>query len=47
MGETDKTYTAWGIDDGVHEAQTQNLKPMLTPDEQVALLKAKGFSFDC
>lgn len=44
MEKTDKTYTAWGIDDGVHEAQ--DLKPMLTPEEQVALLKAKGVTFE-
>lgn len=44
MGKTDKTYTAWGIDDGAHEAQ--GLKPMLTPEEQVALLKAKGVTFE-
>ena len=44
MGTTDKTYTAWGIDDGVHEAR--GLKPMLTPEEQVALLKTKGVTFE-
>ncbi|WP_165047461.1 MULTISPECIES: Abi family protein [unclassified Adlercreutzia] len=44
MEEVDKTYTAWGIGDGVHEAR--DLKPMLTPDEQVALLKAKGVTFE-
>lgn len=44
MEETDKTYTAWGIGEGVHEAT--GLKPMLTPEEQVALLKAKGVAFE-
>lgn len=44
MEKTAKTYTAWGLDDGVHEAQ--GLKPMLTPKEQVELLKAKGVTFD-
>lgn len=43
MENADKTYTAWGIDGGVHEAR--NLKPMLTPEEQVELLKAKGVAF--
>ncbi len=40
MEETDKTYTAWGIGEGVHEAT--GLKPMLTPEELVVRLKAKG-----
>lgn len=44
MEKTDKTYTAWGIDKGVHEAT--GLKPMLTPEEQVALLKSKGVTFE-
>lgn len=44
MEKTARTYTAWGLDDGVHEAQ--GLKPMLTPQEQVELLKAKGVTFD-
>lgn len=44
MEKTDKTYTAWGIGKGVHEAT--GLKPMLTPEEQVALLKAKGVAFE-
>lgn len=44
MKETEKTYTAWGIDEGVHEAR--NLKPMLTPEEQVELLKGKGVAFE-
>lgn len=44
MEKTAGTYTAWGLDDGVHEAQ--GLKPMLTPQEQVELLKAKGVTFD-
>lgn len=44
MEKTDRTYTAWGIDDGTHEAQ--GLKPMLAPEEQVALLKAKGVTFE-
>ncbi|MDN4468886.1 Abi family protein [Gordonibacter sp. RACS_AR68] len=44
MEKTDKTYTAWGIDSGAHEAR--GLKPMLTPEEQVTLLKAKGVTFE-
>ena len=44
MEETDKTYTAWGVDEGVHEAT--GLKPMLTSEEQVGLLKAKGVAFE-
>lgn len=44
MEETEKTYAAWGLDDGVHEAQ--GLKPMLTPEGQVELLKDKGVTFD-
>lgn len=43
MGKTDRTYTAWSISEGVHEAT--GLKPMLTPEEQVDLLKAKGVTF--
>lgn len=43
MENADKTYIAWGIDEGVHEAR--NLKPMLTPEEQVELLKMKGVTF--
>ena len=44
MEETEKTYTAWGLDGGVHEVQ--GLKPMLTPEGQVELLKAKGVTFE-
>ena len=44
MEKTDDTYTAWGLNDGTHE--TQNLKPMLTPEEQVKLLKSKGIAFE-
>ena len=44
MEKTARAYTAWGLDDGVHEAQ--DLKPMLTPQEQVELLKAKGVTFE-
>lgn len=44
MENADKTYIVWGIDEGVHEAR--NLKPMLTPEEQVELLKTKGVAFD-
>lgn len=44
MEEKERTYTAWGIDDGVHEAR--GLKPMLATEEQVALLKAKGVTFE-
>lgn len=43
-GHAGTTYTVWGIDQGVHEAR--NLKPMLTPDEQVELLKDKGVTFE-
>lgn len=38
MEKTDRTYIAWGLNDGAHEAR--NLKPMLTPEEQVELLLA-------
>lgn len=44
MEETNKTYTAWGIGEGAHEAT--GLKPMLTPEEQISLLKAKGVTFE-
>ena len=44
MEGSGKTYIAWGLDDGVHEAR--GLKPMLTPEEQVGLLKAKGVTFE-
>lgn len=44
MEETSETYTVWGINDGMHEAW--GLKPMLTPEEQVELLKAKGVTFE-
>lgn len=44
MEKTGETYTAWGIGKGVHE--TIGLKPMLTPDEQVAFLKEKGVAFE-
>ena len=44
MEKTDRTYIAWGLNDGAHEAR--NLKPMLTPEEQVELLKAKGVTFE-
>lgn len=43
MKKTGETYTAWGIGKGVHEMI--GLKPMLTPNEQVALLKEKGVAF--
>lgn len=45
MAEPSETCVAWGLDGGVHEAR--NLKPMLTPEEQVELLKAKGVTFEC
>lgn len=38
------THAVWGIDKGAHEAI--DLKPMLTPEEQVALLKKKGVTFE-
>ena len=44
MEKTDRTYIAWGPNDGAHEAR--NLKPMLTPEGQVELLKAKGVTFE-
>lgn len=44
MEKTHRTYIAWGIDDGTHEAR--DLKPMLAPEEQVMLLKAKGVTFE-
>lgn len=44
MEKADKKYTAWGIGEGVHE--TAGLKPMLTPEEQVTLLKSKGVTFE-
>lgn len=44
MEKTGGTYIAWGLDGGTHEAR--GLKPMLTPEEQVALLKAKGVAFE-
>lgn len=44
MEKTNETYIAWGLDDGAHEAR--DLKPMLTPEEQVELLKAKGVTFE-
>lgn len=44
MEKTDKTYTAWSIDGSIGE--TKNLKPMLTPEEQIALLKTKGVTFN-
>ena len=43
MEKTARTYTAWGIDNGIHE--TRGIKPMLTPEEQVELLKTKGVTF--
>lgn len=44
MERADRTYIAWGLDDGAREIR--NLKPMLTPEEQVQLLKAKGVTFE-
>ena len=43
MEKTDRIYIAWGLDNGAHEAR--GLKPMLTPEEQVDLLKEKGVEF--
>lgn len=40
MVNPSETYTAWSIGEGAHEVT--GLKPMLNPEEQVALLKAKG-----
>ena len=44
MVNPSETYTAWSIGEGAHEVT--GLKPMLNPEEQVALLKAKGVSFE-
>ncbi|MFR1638008.1 MAG: hypothetical protein ACLSVD_01865 [Eggerthellaceae bacterium] len=44
MVNPSETYTAWSIGEGAHEVT--GLKPMLNPEEQVALLKAKGASFE-
>ncbi len=44
MKKTDEKYTAWGIGEGIHEAT--GLKPMLTSEEQVTLLKSKGVTFE-
>lgn len=44
MEKADKTYTTWSIDGSI--GKTNNLKPMLTPEEQIALLKTKGVTFD-
>lgn len=43
MKETDKTYITWSIDGNI--APDKNLKPMLNPKEQVALLKTNGITF--
>ncbi|MCD8316247.1 MAG: Abi family protein [Eggerthellaceae bacterium] len=43
MNVTNRTYRAWGIDGGVHVAH--GLKPLLTPDELIKLLKSKGITF--
>lgn len=45
MAEPSEMCVAWGLDGGVHEVR--DLKPMLTPEEQVELLKAKGVTFEC
>ncbi len=44
MVNPSETYTTWSIGEGAHEVT--GLKPMLNPEEQVALLKAKGVSFE-
>lgn len=44
MERADRTYIAWSLDDGAREIR--NLKPMLTPEEQVQLLQAKGVAFE-
>ena len=39
-----RKLTAWGMDDGVHDALS--LKPMTTPEQQIDLLKGKGVTFE-
>lgn len=38
-----KRYTAWSMDDGVHDAFS--LKPITSPEQQIELLKDKGVTF--
>lgn len=44
MSDEKTTYTVWGIDKGAHEVD--DVKPIATPTEQVALLKRKGVAFE-
>lgn len=44
MDSEKTTYTVWGIGEGVHE--TDAVKPITTPAEQIELLKAKGVTFE-
>lgn len=39
-----RKLTAWGMDDGVHDALS--LKPITTPEQQIDLLKGKGITFE-
>lgn len=39
-----RKLTAWGMDDGVHDALS--LKPITTPEQQIGLLKGKGVTFE-
>ena len=39
-----RKLTAWGMDDGVHDALP--LKPITTPEQQIDLLKGKGVTFE-
>lgn len=44
MMDDAKKLTAWGMDDGVHDALS--LKPITTPEQQIDLLKGKGVTFE-
>lgn len=44
MMDDAKKLTAWGMDDGVHDALS--LKPITTPEQQIDLLKGKCVTFE-
>lgn len=44
MERAENTWTVWGLNDGTHKVKS--LKPMLTPEGQVELLKGKGVTFN-
>ncbi len=44
MMDDAKKLTAWGMDDGVHDALP--LKPITTPEQQIELLRGKGVTFE-